>query len=131
MPDVKQIYSQGLRGYQSALVEAEAQFRQAQLDDDLSSATTAAMQINSLRVAMQSWDNMAAEVSRQQRPVRQANKFGLSEDEVAIARGIGGTARGMTDEIRERLYAEKKQLYRQKLADGSYSSGQGMQREKF
>lgn len=131
MPDVKAIYNQGVRGYQSALVEAEAQFRQAQLDDDLATATTAAMQINSLRLAMQSWDNMAAEVSRQQRPVRQANKFGLSADEVEIARGIGGTARGLTDEIRERLYAEKKQLYRQKLADGSYSSGQGMQREKF
>jgi hypothetical protein len=137
MPDVKAIYGAGARGYQSAMVEAEARFRQAQLDDDLAGATEAAMQINNLRVAMQSWDNMAAEVQRTRQPAPMAGaddlsrrdqelcrKYGIPPGDLSIAKNWTATP-GLSDEKKIETWLGNRQRLANDRASGAYRDDQG------
>jgi hypothetical protein len=139
MPDVKQIYSQGARGYQAAYIEAEAKFRQAQLDDDLATATEAAMAMNNLRVAMAGWDGLYADAQRPQRaapqqaagrPVRFKDEYGndrvahMTDDQREIAHGLASTGR-ISKEQAEQIYAREATKLARQRADGSYRDDQG------
>lgn len=63
-------------------------------------------------------------VSGQQRAQSQ-NRYGLSSDEIAIARGNGSGDPRLTNDDRDRIYSEQKARYQQARRDGSYRDDQG------
>jgi hypothetical protein len=63
-------------------------------------------------------------VTGQQRQQPQ-NKYGLNKDEQDIARGLASGDRSMSDEDRQRVYAEQKAKYQRMRATGEYRDDQG------
>jgi hypothetical protein len=79
------------------------------------------LQVDQKRMAL---DRIAHNyVAEQTQP--QANQYGLSKDEQDIARGMFGSDRGMTDEQRDRIYAENKAKLKHLRATGQYRDDQG------
>jgi hypothetical protein len=72
-------------------------------------------------------DNIAHKyVSSQQQP--RGNQFGLNQDEVDIANGIAGGDQTITNEQRQRAYAQNKERLRYMRATGAYRDDQGTTR---
>ena len=63
-------------------------------------------------------------VAGQQRQQPQ-NKYGLNKDEQEVARGLASGDRTMSDDDRERVYAEQKARYQRMRATGEYRDDQG------
>ncbi|WP_315806577.1 MULTISPECIES: hypothetical protein [unclassified Bradyrhizobium] len=104
-----------------ALAELEA----ARIYEDVSLMNTASDNLMRIDRDYAQLSRYATNMVQQQQTPR--NQFGLSDDEVAIARTIGEGRRdlGLTDEARERLYAENKQKYQRMRATGEYRDDQG------
>jgi hypothetical protein len=77
---------------------------------------------------MDALNSMAREAYAQRMPRPDSNKYGLTADEVTIARGIASGDRNMTNDERERCYAEQKAKYQHLRATGEYRDDQGMVR---
>ncbi len=77
---------------------------------------------------MDALNSMAREAYAQQMPRANASRYGLSPDEVAIARGISGSDRNLSNDDRERMYAEQKARYQHMRATGEYRDDQGQVR---
>ena len=58
-------------------------------------------------------------------PAPGASKFGLSEKEMEIARTLSPGARDLSDEDRQRIYADNKAKYQHARATGAYRDDQG------
>ncbi|WP_316234235.1 hypothetical protein [Bradyrhizobium sp. SZCCHNR1098] len=125
--DNKTLLADTMRGYQYAREEAYSELRRAQIDDDRTAAAEAVFKINDLDVKMQNLDRLYAQAEHRPEPQQRApsNKFGLSPEEEEIARSIGGSIKGMTDEQRLERYAQQKQRYQQARASGEYRDDQG------
>lgn len=72
-------------------------------------------------------DEIRNNFARQQQ-APQRSKYGLNEDEIQIARGLASGDSSMTNDDRERSYAEQKAKLQQMRRDGTYRDDQGMVR---
>jgi len=66
-------------------------------------------------------------VAGQQRAQPQ-NRYGLNEDEVTVARGLAKGDPKLSNDDRERIYAEQRARYQQARRDGTYRDDQGVVR---
>jgi hypothetical protein len=81
-------------------------------------------QVANRLVARQQPPAMAGSDEMSRRDVDLARKYGLTSQEVSIAKGWTSTA-SMSDEAKIESYLEQRQKYRQARADGSYRDDQG------
>lgn len=125
MADLRQIHERSLRGFQLAMEEAASAYRQADLANDVDGAARAAQEMAGLKASMDALNNMAREAYAQQMPRADANKYGLTPDEVTIARGIASGDRNMTNDERERTYAEQKAKLSHMRMTGEYRDDHG------
>jgi hypothetical protein len=77
---------------------------------------------------LQALDRVANTYVAGQQQAAQGSRYGLSRDEVAIARGIGSGDPKLTDDERQRIYAEQKGKYQHMRATGAYRDDQGSMR---
>lgn len=124
-----QIYDSAMAGYRSALITAQAEYQQAQINDEVGEAAAASMKIAAIEAEMSQYHNMAsrhAQSVRAQQTAQQRSRYGLSPDEQEIARKSfsTGVPRDLTPEQREdfmeRSYAEKKHKLHSMRASGEY-----------
>ena len=132
MSNEADVYRTAMAGYQSALVQEEAAYRQAQLAGDFQESVRASQAMASYRAAMNEYHNMAAQHAASTRAAAPSNKYGLTEEEVDIAlksvvdrddlvdRQRGGYRVRFSDEDKLRSYAENKAKLAQMRRDGRY-----------
>ncbi|EHR03225.1 hypothetical protein [Bradyrhizobium sp. WSM471] len=72
-------------------------------------------------------DKVASNLLTQMQQPR-GNAYGLSDDEVTIAKGISGGDDRLTNEDRLKIYAQQKEKLRYQRATGQYRDDQGMRR---
>jgi hypothetical protein len=85
----------------------------------------AASTILEVDAKLQALDRVANTYVAGQQHQQQANKYGLNADEVTIARGIGHGDPKLTNDERERIYAEQRGRYQRMRASGEYRDDQG------
>ncbi|MGJ4939297.1 hypothetical protein ACQR1W_01885 [Bradyrhizobium sp. HKCCYLS1011] len=127
MASYDEIYRQAMAGYRSAIVEQQAAFERATLAGDVDEQIRASQELAALRVQANEYHAMCVQHAETMRPAPQASKYGLSEQEREVAHNWTSDASLSNDE-RERIYAEQRAKYRQMRADGSYRDDQGMVR---
>jgi len=124
MVDLAKVHQRSVEGFNAAYQNAAAEYQQAALAEDVDGMAAAAQQMAALRASMRELNSMASEYVATQRQATPSNRYGLSEDEVAIARNWTSDNR-MSEDEKLRTYAEQRQRYRQARADGSYRDDQG------
>lgn len=128
MPSIKEVHERSLQGFQLAMQEANVAYQQAAMYDDLEGMAAAAQQLAGLRASARELEIMARDAYSAQQPRADANRYGLSADEVIIARGIASGDRNMTNDERERTYAEQKARLSHMRLTGEYRDDQGQVR---
>lgn len=104
--------------------QAVAEYEHGRINEDRYAVMAAADRIVEADARRAALDNIArAFVSQQQQP--RGNQFGLNQDEVVIAHGIGGGDPSLTDQERERVYAYNRDKLRHMRATGAYRDDQG------
>jgi hypothetical protein len=104
---------------------AAGEYEEARLSEDSDSVMYAADKIVEIDARIGALNRIADNFVAGQQRQQQANRYGLSADEVTIARGIGSGDAKLSNDDRERIYAEQKGRYQQARRDGSYRDDQG------
>jgi hypothetical protein len=118
---LKEVYDSAMAGYDSAMVDAEADFRRATLNNDVEEQARASMEMASLRVQRNEYHAMAAQHAQSLRVQQQRSP--LSDDERDIAHSHPDPK--MSNEAKEALYLHNKQRYQHARATGAYRDDQG------
>jgi hypothetical protein len=105
--------------------QAAAELEAGRVSEDAYRVTDAANRILQLDKDREALDRRAQGFIASQQAQPQTSKYGLSQDEVEIARGIAGNDRGLSGDDRERIFAENKLKLARARADGSYRDDQG------
>ena len=101
------------------------EYEGARLNEDADGVMYAADQITAIDAKLGALGQIAnAHVASQQR-AQPSNRYGLSADEVTIANGIGSGDPKLTNDDRQKIYAENRAKYQQARRDGSYRDDQG------
>ncbi|WP_316216753.1 hypothetical protein [Bradyrhizobium sp. SZCCHNR3003] len=116
------LVSQGQR-LEAERAQALAELEAGRIYEDASLVNTASDNILRIDRDYAQLVRYANNMATQQRAPR--SQYGLTDAEVEIARTIGETRNDLTDEARERIYAENKARYRQMRATGEYDDTQG------
>jgi hypothetical protein len=104
--------------------QAAAEYEAARIAEDGSSTMFAADRILEVDQKRAALDRIANNyVASQQKP--QGNQFGLNQDEMDIANGIASGDQTITNEQRQRAYAQNKERLRYMRATGQYRDDQG------
>lgn len=123
--DVGKVHARSMESFQAAFAEESAAYQRAMLSGDVDEAARAASTMAGLRATVSQLNSMAQEAYAASAPRADANKYGLSPDEVTIARGLASNDRNMSNDERERTYAEQKYKLQRMRADGTYRDDQG------
>jgi hypothetical protein len=107
------------------VAEASAEYERARLLDDAHQVQAATDRLTELKQQRMAMDALVYEQQAQQQRAQPQNRYGLNADEVTIARGIGSGDPKLSNDDREKLYAEQKSRYQQARRDGSYRDDQG------
>jgi hypothetical protein len=122
----QQIFEAAYQNVDEEQALAAAELEAARISEDpyrVQEATKAMLKTDGERERL---DRRAQEFRAQQQRQPQGNKWGLSKDEIDIARTHATGDRSITDEQRLELYARNKARYQQMRRDGSYRDDQGM-----
>jgi len=104
--------------------QAAADLEAARMSEDSYSTMDASNRIVDADMRRAQVDQIANRfVASQQAP--RGNQFGLSDDEVSIARGISGGDSSLTNDDRERIYSANKNKLRHMRQTGQYCDDQG------
>jgi hypothetical protein len=104
--------------------QAAAEYEAARIAEDGSSTMFAADRILEVDQKRAALDRIANNyVASQQQPA--GNQFGLNRDEMDIANGIASGDQTITNEQRQRAYAQNKERLRYMRATGQYRDNQG------
>jgi hypothetical protein len=104
--------------------QAAADLEAARMSEDSYSTMDASNRIVDADMRRAQVDQIANRfVASQQAP--RGNQFGLSDDEVSIARGISGGDSSLTNDDRERIYSANKNKLRHMRQTGQYRDDQG------
>ncbi len=87
--------------------------------------TAAADRILELDKSREALDRRAQQFVASQQAQPQASPWGLSESEISIAHGIAGNDRSLSNDDREKIFAEQKHKLRNMRATGQYRDDQG------
>lgn len=110
---------------QAEHTQASAELESARLYSDPDGVNAAADRILQIDNSMDALRVRAQRYYSAQQSQPQGNKYGLSPDEIEIARGVASGDRRMSNDERERLYAENKSRYQRMRATGEYRDDQG------
>lgn len=127
MPDralMHDAYAIAQAGYDAAIAEAEHAHRQAEIVRDVEQMAVAQQNIVALRNQKQTHHSMSEQLARGMQPDPDANRYGLSETEQAIARS-GFQGEDISDDQRDEIYAVNKQKYHHNKARGIHDQSQG------
>jgi hypothetical protein len=108
---------------QAARAQATADLEAARHAEDPERVNQAADDILRLDADMDRLGNIASRFYSQQQARPQESKFGLSNDEIDVARSHPDPH--MTNEQKEELYARNRQRYQHMRATGQYRDDQG------
>ncbi len=128
MPDralMHDSYAIAQAGYDAAIAEAEHAHRQAEIVRDVEQMAVAQQNIVALRNQKQTHESMSRELARSMQPDPDANRYGLSATEQAIARSGFRDDEEMTDDQRDQVYAANKQRYHANKSRGLHDQSQG------
>jgi hypothetical protein len=104
--------------------QAAADLEAARMSEDSYNVMDASARIVDADVRRAAVDQIANRfVASQQQP--RGNQYGLSDDEVSIARGISGGDSSLTNDDRERIYSANKNKLRHMRQTGQYRDDQG------
>ena len=110
---------------QAEQAQASADLEAARLAGDPDGVNIAADRILQIDLQMNALGGRARQFYSAQQSQPQGNKYGLSADEIELARGVASGDRRMSNDERERLYAENKSRYQRMRATGEYRDDQG------
>jgi hypothetical protein len=132
----EQILQDKYERHQAEVAEANAELERARLQEDDYSTRAAADRLNQLNLERRSMDEIANNYVASQQPqapagadglsrrdVDLARRFGLSANEIGIAKGWTSDA-NLTDEAKVKEYVQQRQRYQQARRDGSYRDDQ-------
>lgn len=114
--------------YQSIAEEqaqAAAELEAGRIAEDAYRTKAAADRILDLDKSREMLDRRARGFVQSQQAQPQGNKYGLNNDEVQVARTLSAGSTTMTNDDRERIYAENRAKYRHQRATGEYRDDQG------
>jgi hypothetical protein len=123
MANEAEIYSTAMSGYQIAIQEESVAYQRAQATGDLAEAVRASQSIAALRSQANEFHNMAQQQATAMAPARPVSKFGLSEAERELAHTSivdRRDMRSLSDEEKEKVYAENKARLHRMRASGEY-----------
>jgi uncharacterized coiled-coil protein SlyX len=140
MADIGEVHQRSLQGFQVALQQELAAYRQAELAGDVDEMARAAQQMAGLRASMRELNNMASEAVAMRQPPpmpgsedlprRDADlcrKYGVSPNELGVAKNWTSNP-SLSDEDKVRGYVENRQRYQHMRATGAYRDDQGGRR---
>jgi mitochondrial fission protein ELM1 len=101
------------------------EYEEARLGEYADAVMYAADKLTEIDAKIGALNQIANNLVASQQQAQPQNKYGLSKDEVAVARGIGGGDPKLTNDDRERIYAENRAKYQRMRATGEYRDDQG------
>jgi hypothetical protein len=104
---------------------AVAQYEADRIAEDQYGTMSAADRILEADSKLAALDRVATNYIAGQQRGQPQNRYGLNADEVQIARGIGGSDPKLSNDERERIYAENRGKYQRMRASGEYRDDQG------
>jgi hypothetical protein len=104
---------------------AAGQYERARLNEDSDGTMWAADTIVEIDAKLVALNRIANDFVAGQQQAQQCNKYNLTSDEVAIARGNGSGDARLSNDDRDRIYAEQKAKYQRMRASGEYRDDQG------
>jgi hypothetical protein len=105
---------------QARRASAVADLESARLREDADGVAYAADEILRVDTDFSRLTTIANQFVAQQQAAAPRNKYNLSDDEVEVARGIAGNDPSLSDDDRERIYAEQRYRHRHLTATGQY-----------
>lgn len=117
---LEETYNNSMGEYNLAIQEADLNFQRAQANGDVQAAGEATRERAALLVQAERYHRQAVQHAAALQPAAGASKFGLSEKELEIARTLSAGAPDLSDEDRQRIYANNKAKLAQKRATGEY-----------
>ena len=112
----------------SERARAAGDYEAARIDEDSHGVMNAADRIVEIDARIGALGRIADNYVAGQQRAQPTNKYGLSRDEVAIARGNGSGDPRLTNDDRDRIYAEQKSRYQRMRQSGEYRDDQGLVR---
>ena len=109
----------------SERARAAGDYESARIDEDAYGVLSAADRIIEVDARIAALGQIANNFVAAQQQQQQGNRYGLSRDEVQIARGISASDAKLSDDDRQRIYAEQKGKYQHMRATGQYRDDQG------
>ena len=107
---------------------AVAQYESGRVNEDHYTTLAGANAILEADAKLEALGRIANNYVAGQQRAQPTNKYGLSRDEIAIARGNGSNDPRLTNDDRDRIYAEQKNKYQRLRSTGEYRDDQGMVR---
>jgi hypothetical protein len=100
-------------------------YEEARLSEDADGVMYSADKLIEIDARLGALNTIANNLVASQQQAQPSNRYGLSKDEVDIARGIGSGDPKLSNDDREKLYAEQKAKYQRQRATGEYRDDQG------
>jgi hypothetical protein len=122
--DVRKVHERGSAAFQAAYKEAEWEYQQAAVNEDVDGMASAGMKLAGLEATYEKFNSLADRAINPAPPGEPVNHYGLTASEVDVARN-SFSAKDMTDDQKQRLYVHNKSKYRNMVATGQYSNDQG------
>ena len=101
------------------------EYEKARLGEYADAVMYAADKLTEIDAKIGALNQIANNLVASQQQAQPSNRYGLSKDEVDIARGISGGDPKLSNDDREKLYAEQKAKYQRQRATGEYRDDQG------
>jgi hypothetical protein len=101
------------------------EYEEARLGEYPDAVMYAADKLTEIDAKIGALNQIANNLVASQQQAQPQNKYGLNKDEQEIARGLASGDRSMSDEDRQRVYAEQKAKYQRMRATGQYRDDQG------
>lgn len=108
--------------------QALADLEAARLNEDPAGTMDAADRILEIDKSVAALNTIANQYVRSQQQQPRGSKYGLSQDEMEIAHGFASGDRSMSNDEREKTYAENRDRLRHMRATGAYRDDQGRSR---
>lgn len=126
MVDIRKVHERGVASMSAAFKEAELEYQQAALANDVDGMAAAGMKMAGLDATLEKFNALAHRTANPQPQQYQEprNRYGLTATEEEIARN-SFHAPDMNDDQKQQLYAQNRAKYQHMRATGAYRDDQG------
>jgi hypothetical protein len=104
------------------------EYEEARLNENADSVMYAADQITAIDAKIGALNQIATAYVAGQQQAQPSNRHGLNKDQVEVAHGIAKGDPKLTNDDREKLYAENRNKLSRMRASGEYADHQGLVR---